>query len=365
MGLVGEPPAAQAAAQAASPTFANVAITLAAPAGSHHVGASLNGVALGDLVWQGSDLYAAALALPPGVLQPGENRLALALVAPPAPGAPTTPVLVDRFAVTYRLPQPLPLPLDVGGSPEPSPGSPLIFHTEPGPWQAEFHAADGPITVLNIGDPLRPVVLAPNCAGPPCVWGASGAEPGRFAAVAPGARLPVTSLAADTPSQWRTPAHGADYILIAPRSLWPAAQRLAAQRRGQGLRVALVDVQDIYDEFNGGPVAPAAIRAFLAYAWSSWQPPAPSYVLLLGGGTFDPRGYCTAPGACPELVTAPNSTLIPPYLAAVNPWLGETAADNRFVALSPDSSLPWLAIGRLPAADAAAAGGHGGQDPGL
>ncbi len=114
-------------------------------------------------------------------------------------------------------------------------------------------------------------------------------------------------------------------------------------------------MQDIYDEFSGGQVAAEAIRSFLAYAYSNWQPPAPAYVLLLGDGTFDPRGYCASPVPVRNSSPPPNSTLIPPYLAAVDPWLGETAADNRFVALDRGSSLPWLAIGRLPANDAAEA----------
>ncbi|MFK7802445.1 MAG: C25 family cysteine peptidase, partial [Anaerolineae bacterium] len=40
---------------------------------------------------------------------------------------------------------------------------------------------------------------------------------------------------------------------------------------------------------------------------------------------------------------------IPPLLADVDPWLGETAADNRFVTFDgPDDQLPEMAIGRLP-----------------
>jgi hypothetical protein len=326
---------------------AYVRVTLASLAGSHRVAVSLNGVGLGDLAWQGVDAYTGVLPVPPGVLQGGENRLSLALIAVQAPVAP---VLVDDYAVTYRLPQPLQLAPATG--PE---GGPLVFRTAPGAWQLQFNSA-GPVTLLDLSDPLLPVVVAPICAEGGCRWAIVGAQEGIYAAVPAGARLAVASIEEDVPSQWRTPANGADYILIAHRRLWGAAQRLADHRLRQGLRVALVDVQDIYDEFSGGQVDAEAIRSFLAYAYSYWEPPAPTYVLLLGDGTFDPRGYCAAPAACPELVTAPDSTLIPPYLAAVDPWLGETAADNRFVALDQGSRLPWLAIGRLPANDADEAG---------
>ena len=328
-------------------TSTYVSVTLASLAGSHRVQASLNGVWLGDFAWQGSNAYEGVLAVPPGILQGGENRLTLALIAVQAPVAP---VLVDRFALTYRLPQ----PMSVAGESS-AEFRPLIFHTEPGSWQLEFSSAASPVTLLDLNDALRPVEVLPTCADGNCHWGIEGGQGGIYAAVAEGVRLPVDSIEEDVPSQWRTPANGAGYILITHHSLWPAAQRLASHRRSQGLRVALVDVQDIYDEFSGGQVDAEAIRAFLAYAWSNWRSPAPGYVLLLGDGTFDPHGYCTPPDNCPEFVTAPNSTLIPPYLAAVDPWLGETAADNRFAALDPNSSLPWLAIGRLPANDAAEA----------
>ncbi len=321
-----------------------VSVTLASLAGSHHVQVSLNGVGLGDLIWQGSDAYEGVLPVPPGVLQGRENRLSLALIAVQAPVAP---VLVDHYAVTYRLPQPVQL--------EPKTdleGRPLVFRTAPGSWQLQFNSVAGPATMLDISDPLLPVEVLPTSAGGGGLWAIAGTQEGIYAAVAEGARLAVDSIEEDVPSQWRAPANGADYILIAHRSLWRAAQRLADHRRRQGLRVALVDVQDIYDEFSGGQVDAEATRSFLAYAYSHWLPPAPTYVLLLGDGTFDPRSYCASSGACPELVTPPGSTLIPPYLAAVDPWLGETAADNRFVALDPGSSLPWLAIGRLPANDA-------------
>ncbi len=340
-------------------TPAQVSVTLIGLDGAHRVQVSVNGVTLGDLAWQGRALHIGALSIPPGVLHSGENTLRLALAAaqnadwnvapsPISALAVSSPVLIDRFALTYRLPQPAQLDLE---------RSPLVFGVEPGSWQlALATSAVGGITLLDIGEPLHPVEIAP-CESERCgdTWGISGDQAGVYAATAAGERLAVESIAEDVPSQWRSPANGADYILIAHRSLWAAAQRLAEQRRQQGLRVALVDVQDIYDEFSGGQMDAAAIRSFLMYANASWQGPAPAYVLLLGDGTFDPRGYCTVPGACPELATASGSTLIPPYLAGVDPWLGETATDNRFVALEPGSSLPWLAIGRLPAGDAAEA----------
>jgi hypothetical protein len=66
-------------------------------------------------------------------------------------------------------------------------------------------------------------------------------------------------------------------------------------------------------------------------------------VLLVGDGTLDPKRYRS------------NSTLsiLPPYLEDVDPWAGETAADNRYVTVDGADSLPDLLVGRLPANTAA------------
>ncbi len=39
----------------------------------------------------------------------------------------------------------------------------------------------------------------------------------------------------------------------------------------------MVDVQDIYDEFNDGLMDPLAIRSFLAYAFEKLAMPKPSF----------------------------------------------------------------------------------------
>jgi len=131
-------------------------------------------------------------------------------------------------------------------------------------------------------------------------------------------------------------------IAIVHRSLWDAIDPLLAHRAAEGLQVAKVDVQDIYDEFSAGRVDPEAIRGFLAYAYRHWNEgrPPPQYVLLVGDGHYDFKG-----------VSRPNlPNLIPPYLLHVDPYIGETAADNRYVSVDgPDDFLPDMAIGRIPA----------------
>ncbi len=165
------------------------------------------------------------------------------------------------------------------------------------------------------------------------------------------ALLAPQSVVADTPSNWRSTGHQADYIAIVHATLWDAIDPLLTHRAAEGLRIAKVDVQDIYDEWSYGRRDPEAIRSFLAYAYRCWNgascapypaapPNPPQYVLLVGDGHYDFAGATTT--------TLLN--LIPPYLIDIDPWIGETGADNRYVSVDgPGDFLPDMAIGRIPA----------------
>ena len=68
----------------------------------------------------------------------------------------------------------------------------------------------------------------------------------------------------------------------------------------------IVDVDDVYNEFNDGLYHPVAIKNFLKYAYANWQPPAPTYVLLVGDGAM-PMMSMTKLSAEPALMTSPLS----------------------------------------------------------
>lgn len=160
--------------------------------------------------------------------------------------------------------------------------------------------------------------------------------------------LTPSALELDTPSTLQSTANVADYIAIVHPSLWQAPSGLLgiddllAHRTQEGLRVAKVDVQDIYDEFSAGRVDPEAIRTFLTYAyyhWNAGQEP-PEYVLLVGDGHYDFKNH----------LGTPLLNLIPPYLIDIDPWIGEIPSDNRFVSVDgPDDYLPDMHIGRISA----------------
>jgi hypothetical protein len=163
--------------------------------------------------------------------------------------------------------------------------------------------------------------------------------------------IPV-GLIEDTAADLADNANGADYILITHRDLgWNAnsdaygwLNDLVALREDQGLRVKVVDVADIFDEFSYGLTSAEAIRDFLNYAYTSWEPPAPQYVLIVGDSTYDFR----------DNLQLGIINYVPAYLRST-PYMGETVTDEWFVKISGNDAVPDLYIGRLPAQSAAEA----------
>lgn len=144
----------------------------------------------------------------------------------------------------------------------------------------------------------------------------------------------------------RSTAQGADYLIITHRNFMAPAQDLANYRAAQGLRTRVIDIDDIYNEFNDGIYHPVAIKRFLAYAYAYWQAPAPTYVVLIGDGSWNPKMYNPAQyGSTP--------VFMPPNLAWVDPWLGETDSANLLASIVGDDIVPDVVISRIPVNTAA------------
>jgi hypothetical protein len=165
-------------------------------------------------------------------------------------------------------------------------------------------------------------------------------------------KIPV-GLIEDTAADLALNASGADYILVTHRDLgWDQnggqlawLTDLITHREDQGLRVQVVDIEDIYDQFSYGIKSPQALKDFLAYAYDNWSPPAPRYVLLVGDSTYDPKDHWGE---------ADDTAYLPTYLMFTN-FKGETVTDQWFVTFAGDDAVADMHIGRLPAANSAQA----------
>jgi hypothetical protein len=137
----------------------------------------------------------------------------------------------------------------------------------------------------------------------------------------------------DSPSNLKEDLNGCDYLVITLKKFSKDLIPLIRHRESQGLKVKVVDVEDIYDEFNFGNFSPLAIKDFLKYAYFNWKERKLKYVLLVGDAKVD--------------VDFIKEDVIPSF--TVKTLIGgDTATDNWFVDFD-DDSIPEISIGRIPA----------------
>ncbi len=275
----------------------------------HHARITLNGTQVGDVTWDGVAWQVLEMAVPAGVLVAGTNTLVVTAVADT--GYAYDILYIDwaqlEFANTFT-----------------AEGGELAFsYVTAGTWKYQVAGFTGSkasdYAVYDVTDPAA----VKRITGVAVVTSGSGYAAQFQDAVAQGKSIDYwvlqdtgtdtayhtveaeTDIEADTASNLRATANAADHIIITHEDFLTQAAALRDHRAAQGLRAMAVDVQDVYDEFGYGLVSPIAIRDFLAYAYASWQAPAPSYVVLLGDGHYDPKNY----------LGYGRTSYIPPYLA--------------------------------------------------
>ena len=288
----------------------------------HKVDVALNGTQVAHLEFARRDQGRAVVPVLPDLVKEGEN-----VVTFKATAGDLDINEVDRVLLTYRrLYQAI--------------NDELTF-----PVPARKRAVVGGFSTrrllaVDVTDPRRPHLLQRR------VVRASGGFAVRLAAADADRRITVSSEArirarkpvveAERPSAWHEPGAGADLVIISHRDFIPALTPLVQLRQSQGLKVALVDVEDVYDEFSYGVHGPEAIKQFLTLAGTEWRH-RPRAVLLVGDATYDPRNYLKL--GQPDFVPAKN----------VDTPFGEIPTDDWYVDRN-DDGLPELAIGRLPVA---------------
>jgi hypothetical protein len=127
-------------------------------------------------------------------------------------------------------------------------------------------------------------------------------------------KTPV-SLTLNQMADLRDVSNQADLLVITHSDFYDQLQEYKSLRENPNLRVKLVEVQDIYDEFSWGLFDPVAIRDFLKYAYENWEGQAPAFALLVGDGTYDYK----------DLLGTHSPDYIPPF--AVDP----SVSDDNFV----------------------------------
>lgn len=291
-------------------------------AGEHRARIWLDGVELGEAVWQGMSGESATFAVDPALLADGTARVEIQGLL--APGVPISAFYVDAFDLRYRR------------SLEAREGRLPLTAGEAGPVTVAGLSGEE-IQVLDLRDPDRPrrgtgVQVEAAGASFRATFNAAGPEV-PYLVLSPAAVARPEAVWPE--SRLRSPGRGAEYLVIAPRELLEAAESLALQRRRfRGLETLVVDLEEIYDEYNHGLPSPEAIRAFLRHAWRSWRL-GPRFVLLAGDGSYDYRDLLGLGG-----------NLVPPLM--VRTEAGLFAADALYGDVEGADGVPEIAVGRLP-----------------
>ncbi|HMK16536.1 MAG TPA: C25 family cysteine peptidase, partial [Methanomicrobiales archaeon] len=244
----------------------------------HEVAVTVNGTPMGSMRWSGIAFHEESFAGAPFL--EGANTVSLQCLSG------TDEIALDWMEATY--------PRAFSAS-----GDSLKF-TSNGSYRFEISGFTGSeLELFDLTSPLEPKRIMNFQVSTDTV----SFEPGEtgertYLVLGSSAVKTPAGITRDTASTLASSANGADYILVTHRLLgWDGGgspqhwlTSLVTLRESQGLRVKVLDVQDIFDEFSYGISSPQAVKDFLAYAYASWQRPAPQYVLLVGDATFDPKG---------------------------------------------------------------------------
>jgi hypothetical protein len=299
--------------------------------GDHSVGVLVNGTAVGEMTFDGQEDAVHTFAVPTSVLVDGENAVTLI-----ARGGEADYALVDVIRLgywhTYRADADL-----------------LRFTVD----------AAGPVTIGGFANPAIRVVDITDTAATTELLGTIRSESGGLSSVTvrvqgqgPRTLLAFSdattaapaSIEPNHPSTWhaRTQAH--NWIAISHADFIEQVKPLAKLREQQGYRTALIDVEDLYDEFSFGEKTPQALKDFLQFAKANWRE-GPRFVVLVGDATIDPRDYAELGDA--DFVPTKQ---VPMTVVAL-----EAASDDWFVDFNGDG-LPDVPIGRLSVRTADQAG---------
>jgi hypothetical protein len=293
-----------------------------ATAQAHQVQVQLNGVDLGAVNFMGQTNSSRRFAVSPVLLRDGDNTVKLITQAGEADVN-----LVDALRLTYAHLY--------------RADNNRLHFTVRGPETIHANGFSSPdVRVMDVTDPGRVQEIVPQVQAEGGGYAITlQVEPGQakfrslLAFTADQFERPA-EIKANQPSDWARTSTPADFLIITNAQFSQSVEPLAALRRSQGMTVAVIDVEDVYDEFSYGAHSPQAVKAFLAWATERWTR-APRFVLLVGDGSYDPRNY----QGRGQFDLLPTKMVDTRYM--------ETADDDWFADFN-DDGIPEMAVGRLP-----------------
>ena len=324
----------------------------------HLVEVHINGHLIERIGWNGRDEFQHALSVPLKDLKAASNELVLSIPKRTLSWIPTQ-TIVDVVMFNW-----IELDYTIGG----------VLAVDSPPLQATDSSIH-PIELIWRGQGNAPVLYGDDGMRRPPL--ALGGDRYRYAGATPGIDLyPVLSpakpisLRASGKHDWHSPGQAYDYLIVSHASLMDAVRPLAEFHEKRGMKVALIDIADVYDEFNHGITHPQAVRNLVDTAWHNWPQPRPRFLLLVGDASFDIRSKTYNDLAYAKFANNPQE-LVPGHFSGIpatayDPasksmasrnliptWQypsseGQSASDNWFGAVDGDDYHPVVAVGRFP-----------------
>ncbi|MEO7935129.1 MAG: C25 family cysteine peptidase [Dokdonella sp.] len=327
----------------------------------HLVEIRINGHLIKSLSWNGRDEFEQKLSIPLKDLKEHSNQLVLSI---PQRTLPWNEKQIAVDVVMFNW-------IELG----------YPMQSRLGPDALPLQTADHlPIELEWRGSGDAPVMVGDDGMRRPAI--ASGDRRFRYAAAQPGVTLyPVARLLAPlstravSATDWRAPSQGFDYLIVSHASLIDAVRPLAEFHEKRGMKVAVIDIADVYDEFNHGITHPQAVRNLVAYAKKNWPQPQPRFLLLVGDASFDIRHDTYNDLAYAKFANSPQE-LVPGHFSGIPAtsydsgakrmgsrnliptWQypsaeGQSASDNWFGAIDEGDYHPVVAVGRFPVVEPA------------
>jgi Peptidase family C25 len=302
--------------------------------GQHQLNVTVNGAVAGSVTWMDTAAMTQTFSIPAAWLIEGGNDIKF---APTSATNDTT--LLDyariNYAHSFR-----------------ADNDSLQFTVKATQSARIAGFTSGNIRVLDLTDPdsvqeVRPIIDGSGNSFAATVPGVARGKARRLIALSADRVSQAASLTLNQPSSLNSTSNSADLIIISHRDFIPSLDPLVAQRQTQGYVVKVVDVDDVYDEFSFGEHSPQALRDFMLLARNTWTR-APSYLLLVGDASYDPRNYGGL-GNFDFVPTKLIDTGSPGTATAL-----ETASDD-WVTDFDSNGIADISTGRLPVRTAAEA----------
>lgn len=294
----------------------------------HKTRISLNEHLVDEQIWSGQTVYTHTIPVTGSLLAAGQNVITVE--------AADTGAVVDQLYVNW---------IEIDYASSYTAIDDTIFFAPPAAGTFAFTVTGfttDTLYLFDITNPHQPMQISHTVRNGSLHFQQTVTDGIRFFATAIKS-VPQTAL--DSVSHWKDEGNSADWLIITHSDFITPAHRLADHRTAQGLQTAVVNIQDVYDEFGDGFFNPNAIRDFLAYTYDNWQSPAPTYVVLLGDGSQDYK----------DQLGSGERNFIPPKLIHTQYPNGSRnyyyliPSDHWFVTFTGNDIFADMFIGRLSA----------------